>query len=164
MATKVFLLVAAIVAASTPGDDKSKDVDKLQGTWDLKSMEARGKDVKGPATEKITVVFEKDTMTLKGPLAAEKGKDEKPEFPTFRFALDEEKSPKTVKIELLNGPQKGGKGVGIYKLDGDDLWLLLPNGPDAGDPPKEFKTTSESKHALMKLTRAKDDTKKAEKK
>lgn len=73
MAPKFFLLAAACAAAAAAGDDKKKDLDKLQGTWDLKSMEVRGKDVKGPATEKVMLVFDKDTMMLKGPSRLTRG-------------------------------------------------------------------------------------------
>ena len=94
---------------------------------------------------------------MMGPLAAAAG-DEKPEFPKFRLVLDVSKAPKTVAMEVLNGPKKGEKGVGIYKFEGDELWLCLPNNADAGGPPKEFKTspTPESNHVLLKLKRAKE--------
>lgn len=161
--SKWFLLVLAFATAAGADDkakDTSKDLDKLKGTWDIKSMEARGREITPPGDSKLSMVFEKDTMTMKGPQAAN-GAGGQPEFPSFRIKLDESKSPRTIVMEMLTGPHTGEKGTGIYKFEGDELWLCLPNGADE-ETPKEFKTTPETKHALMKLARAKDDAKKSD--
>jgi uncharacterized protein (TIGR03067 family) len=129
-----------LIAADKPEVDQSKkDLEMLQGTWSLVSMEAEGKKLPEEAYKGVKVVFEKNKMTM--------GKGDKTE--TATVILDASKKPK-----WINTTAKGGDELeGIYDLNGDDLKICLSK--KRGDRPKEFITKADREHGLLVLKRQK---------
>jgi uncharacterized protein (TIGR03067 family) len=126
------LVVGLILAGDSPKDDAKKDQEALQGTWKAVSSEQGGKD-QGDEAKEHTLIFEKDTFTVKrGDQVMVKG----------TFKLDASKKPKAIDMTVTEGRRDDDKGKelhGIYELTKDGLkWCTsMPGGTDR---PKEFST------------------------
>ena len=135
-------LTAAVVADDAA--DK-KDREKLQGTWTAVSGEKEGKD--DPEAKEHTLVFEGNKFSVKkGDKVVVRG----------TFKIDASKSPKTMDIEISEGPEdvKGKTAQAIYALDGDELtWCVAE--PGSGKRPEKLATKEGVKHMLVKLKREK---------
>ena len=62
------------------------------------------------------------------------------------------KSPATIDIAPLDGPEKGKTFPGIYKFENGELWLVFA---EKGDRPADFKGEGEGV-MVVKLLRKKD--------
>jgi uncharacterized protein (TIGR03067 family) len=134
-----FLLGAG---AAQENDSAKKDLDRLQGVWQMVSMEIVGKSL---PEEKIKAL----KLTFKGNKATHPGADGKTEEATVK--LDPSKNPKALDMSPLTGPGKGQTLLAIYAIEGDTLKIC---GARAGrDRPTEFKGGKDV--ILMVLTRAK---------
>ena len=119
-------------------DDKAdveKELKKFQGTWTFESVEAGGKEVPADLFKGMTVTFEGDRYTVK------KG-DEVIQVGTQK--LDPSKSPKTIDVTMIEGPNKGAVMLGIYEIDGDTLKVCFD--PQGKKRPTEFKTAPGSEN------------------
>ncbi len=154
---RLFLAAVCSLSIATFGriDDEAakKHLEALQGKWKAMNVEFDGQPPPGDFVGMLSFTFDKDVMTIDGPMAAEEGK--KPEKPAMKITLDPSKTPKTIKVEALNGSKKGETISGIYELEKDELKLCLPNSKD-DDAPKEFKTEKGSKHVLFVLKKVKE--------
>ena len=141
------LLATIGLAAAAAADDAAdkKDKEKLQGTWTAVSGEKEGKE--DPEAKEHTLVFEGDKFSVKkGDQVVVRG----------TFKIDASKSPKTMDIEISEGPEdvKGKTAQAIYALDGDDLtWCVAE--PGSSDRPEKLATKEGVKHMLVKLKREK---------
>ena len=119
-----------LLAADAPKDAANKELDRLQGTWVMESLEIDGKTV--PA-DKI-----KDaTLTIKGDRYITKtgGK----EYVARIARIDPSKKPKEIDMSFPSGPEGDKVAAGIYELDGDRLKLVRAQA--AGQPrPTDFGT------------------------
>jgi uncharacterized protein (TIGR03067 family) len=121
----VFFLMFSTTLAQD--DAAKKDLDRLQGVWQVVSMEIDGKVA--PADE-----FKGLNLTFKGNKASQliNGKNEE-----ASIKLDPSKKPKAIDMTPLIGPDKGMTIVGIYSIEGDNLRICIAK---AGvDRPSEFK-------------------------
>jgi uncharacterized protein (TIGR03067 family) len=140
--TRVLVLTLAVLCpivatAQIPGEPQAPD---LQGTWRLLSVEHAGKKT----------VLDNEESYLPGRLIISGD--------TFTYSIGEEKvAHGTLRIDAKCSPQavdatgtylgKGGPFIewtGIYKIEGDRLWLCgrLAGGSDRPPPPErptEFK-------------------------
>jgi uncharacterized protein (TIGR03067 family) len=137
------LLSLVLSAGALRGDDAEKDLDQLQGAWDVTAMEAEGKPVPLEAMKEI-VMFKGEVMVVNGPgfKATE-----------HRIKLDPAQKPKTLDAT----PTSDGKGrlsLGIYQLNGDEMKLCLPIGLRT-ERPTEFKSAEGSNLVVMTLKRSK---------
>jgi uncharacterized protein (TIGR03067 family) len=136
------LVGLSLIGATDAGEDSLKgDLAKLQGTWEIISMEAEGKEVPKVEYSGVQWVFDGNKI-----IAVRKG--ERREQATF--TLDERKDPKQLDT---TGKDDGDVLHGIYQLDGDHLKLCLSK--KEGDRPKEFVTKPGSEHGLLILKRQK---------
>ena len=69
-----------------------------------------------------------------------------------KFRLDASKTPKTIDYDVIDGPTKGKKHLGIYELNGDDLRLCV--GRIGRPRPTNFAAADGSKHILTTYRRA----------
>ncbi len=152
MAAICFLSLGAYVGADD--DAAKKDLDALQGKWKVTSGEFNGQVPPADLVEKLSFTFEKDVMTIDGPMAAPEGA-EKPEKPRLKFTIDPSTTPKSIRLEVLSGPKKGEMITAIYELEKDQLKLCMPDGKDDASP-IEFKTEKGSHHALFVMEKAKE--------
>ncbi len=64
----------------------------------------------------------------------------------WEYKLDPSNEPKQIDL-------KGGKGLGIYKLEGDDLTICAPQDGEGNERPENFGAPEGSDFILMKLRR-----------
>jgi uncharacterized protein (TIGR03067 family) len=143
----VALLATLGLTAAAVADDAAdkKDKEKLQGTWTAVSGEKGGKE--DPEAKEHALVFEGDKFSVKkGDKVVVRG----------TFKINASKSPKTMDIEITEGPDdvKNKTAQAIYALDGDDLtWCVAE--PGSGERPEKLATKEGVKHMLVKLKREK---------
>ncbi len=116
-------LVVGLLAAAPQGDAAKAELDKLQGKWEIQSMEVAGqaqKDAKGK------------TLTFKGDKLEGIGAD-------VTIKLMPTEKPRA--IDLIRGSDKR-PWYGVYQLDGDELKLcmaMVPQGKvDEQKRPTDF--------------------------
>jgi uncharacterized protein (TIGR03067 family) len=148
------LFLSAAVGLATLGftafvfaDDAAnkKDKEKLQGTWQAVSGEREGKD--DPEAAQHSLVFDGEKFMIK------RGDQV---FVQGTFKIDASKSPKTMDIDITEGPDKikDKTAQAIYALDGDNLtWCVAE--PGSAERPEKLATKEGAKHMLVKLKREK---------
>jgi uncharacterized protein (TIGR03067 family) len=135
------------VAGAARADDAKKDLEKLQGTWEITEVVINGKTLPAEKVKGGQVVFKGDEMTVK------EGDDDK-DPRKFTVKLDPGKKPKALDTTALNRDQKGAVSPAIYELDGDTLKLCSPNN-DSKERPRAFKSDEGSNVVLLTLKRVK---------
>jgi uncharacterized protein (TIGR03067 family) len=119
------------------------DQEKLQGQWQIVSVQSQGKEVEGEEGDNIR----KGKLVVKG--------DHMQFKHGGKFTLDPGKKPKEFDLDMQEGVPEAERGLwrGIYELKDDELTLVLvlPNL----DRPREFKTEEGTPQFMMKLKRAK---------
>jgi uncharacterized protein (TIGR03067 family) len=124
--------VVGFAASGTLADDKAdieKEIRKFQGTWTFESSEAAGKELPAGELKELILIFEGDKHTVR------KG-DEVIQVGTQK--LDPSKSPKTIDVTIVEGPNKGAVMLGIYENDRDTLKVCFD--PQGKKRPTEFKS------------------------
>jgi uncharacterized protein (TIGR03067 family) len=138
---------ATALAQEPPG---KRDLDTLQGTWLLRSVEQYGETTDLGDSKLFTLTANGDKLiaTLAGEKAA---------VGTLR--LDASRRPKTLDVNFtvwIKGHPSPGMLTGIYKIEGDS-WLISSVVSDAKLPqpkrPAEFKTRPRGEHAYLWLLR-----------
>lgn len=113
------------------GDPAKTDLDKLQGTWVLVSMQTEGHDVAAEDFKDRTAVYEQNRVTLRaGDRVRRCG----------IVTLDPGRKPKAINTWDQDGPYEDQTVPGIYELDGDTLKLCFAR--PGQERPKEFTTNS----------------------
>jgi uncharacterized protein (TIGR03067 family) len=138
------LVAGTLLTADAPKDDAvKKDLQQLQGEWALQASERNGE--KRPEAQlktfKRTITDNKYTVTWED----EEGSRE---F-TGVMTLDPTQKPKTVDVEVPDGPNKGQKMLGIYKIEGDKhtVCVAAPDGPR----PTDFDSKQGSLHVWKRV-------------
>jgi uncharacterized protein (TIGR03067 family) len=114
----------------------------FEGEWQFVSLEIDGDAMPSPMTAHSRMLIDGDRFRMESPEANYEG----------IFTLDVEADPPQIDIEFAEGPEAGNWSYGIYRLDGDDLFLCL--GLTGAPRPKQFGTTPGSGHALERLRRS----------
>src|SRR4051794_3619039 len=141
MRSIVLLIVAVggVAGADDPQNERApKDIEALQGTWTMASLEINGEDVSKEQVQAAKLVVEGDRYT---PVFDDRTISE-------TFTVDPDQSPKAIDFTYTDGPRKGETVKGIYKLEGDRCVMcraLLAEG----ERPKEFAARAESMRALV---------------
>ena len=115
------------------------DLDKLQGAWNITSLELDGSAMPCPTGARI--VIEGSRFQSLGMGAVYEGTVE----------VDGTKTPKAFDLVFTAGPEQGNRSLGIYALKGDDWKICLT--VTRKKRPKTFATTAGSGLALETLTR-----------
>jgi uncharacterized protein (TIGR03067 family) len=135
------LLAALALAAPAKDDAAAKELEKLEGTWQLISAENDGKKMadKQAKNVRVTIKGGKHTVTF----------GEKPVAKDIAFTIDPTKTPKAVDDILPDG----GMIRGIYELNGDTLRSCV--AAPGKDRPKEFTGKAGSGQTLRVFKRVK---------
>jgi uncharacterized protein (TIGR03067 family) len=137
-------LAAAFFIAAEDPDKPKTDLERLQGTWSVVSMEYKGKSVGKDFFKGYQLIFADNTLiTQQGSQEVRKA----------TFALAQGKSYKTLISAALNGPKKGKKITSIYTIEGDTLKICGPDGDT--DPPTTFTTQPKNDFILIVLKKQK---------
>ena len=129
-------------------DDKSaNDGKNLQGTWQAVGLEANGDKSPDDQVKELQIVFKGDELFTVKP----EGEGRK-----CKFKLDSAKTPKTMDVSPVDGPDKGKMVAGIYSLKNGQIRLCVNIfGQDTTQRPTEFKTQSGNGVIFVTLERAK---------
>jgi uncharacterized protein (TIGR03067 family) len=144
-ALMALLLGCGITIAADPQEESAKALKELEGTYALVAAEKQGQKAPDEVTkdvQKVTIHGNRLTITLK---ADEKG---------ARLFVDPSKNSKEIDMTPDNGPRKGEKTLGIYKVEDGELWLCFDE--EGKNRPKEFQTDKESKAFILRLKRVKE--------
>jgi uncharacterized protein (TIGR03067 family) len=115
-----------------------RDLDGLQGTWNIVSLELDGQKMPGGGA-RIEVRGNRFTTIAMG--AAYAG----------TVAVHETTTPKSFELHFEEGPEKGNTSFGIYELDGDRWKICLTTR--GSERPREFAAPPGTGIALETLQR-----------
>lgn len=116
--------------------------DRLQGAWNITSLEVEGNAVSGAALGTAQIVMQGDRFTTTGMGGAYGG----------TFVVEETDALHTIDLLYTEGEHTGKTSPGIVKLDDGCLTICMALA--GGTRPKAFTTTPGSDHALEVLRRA----------
>jgi len=131
-------LIAATWLLPNQEDAAKKDLAAMQGTWALVSMEVDGQAVDADKLKSTTLTIKDSKYTL----LARKQQHE------VELTLDPSKTPKTVDMKFLDGPNKDRIGRAIYQIDGKTLKICRGLDPQQ-DRPESFKTEGQINYFVM---------------
>jgi uncharacterized protein (TIGR03067 family) len=144
---QMLLISAALVliAADDPKDVAKKDMDKMQGVWDVVSIEIGAEKAPPEELKKFRLTIKDNKMSHQG---SKEGETEE-----ATYLLGAGKDPKEIDVTPTKGPDAGKVLLGIYSIDGDNLKLCLNH---AGlERPKKFESPKDTKVGLIILKRGK---------
>jgi uncharacterized protein (TIGR03067 family) len=140
------LAAGAVLLADVPGQDVTKDQERLQGTWVLVGRELDGKASTEEEVKriegKIVVSGNKITYGSRGEVDGQES----------TFKLDPAAKPRAIDWTITSGPVKGAKVRAIYKLEGDRLTVCSGGGEKR---PTEFSTKPRDEQVLLVYRRQK---------
>jgi len=141
----VLFLMAGWLGAAEPGDKAvHEELKKLEGTWEYIAQEVGGKKSPDANFKGVTLTIKDDTYTIQVVgIVSDRG----------TIKVDPANTPKT--IDKVSGKLKDVKYFGIYKLDGDTLYLCESIGEQPEHRPKDFTTTKGTPEVLVTLRRKK---------
>jgi uncharacterized protein (TIGR03067 family) len=126
------ILAVLMTAVLLGGGDPAKtDLEKLQGTWVLASMETEGHDVAPDDFKNWTASYEQNRVVLRVVDRVRR---------RGLVTLDPGRKPKAINTWDQDGPYEDQTVPGIYELDGDTLKLCFAR--PGQERPKEFTTKS----------------------
>ncbi len=110
------ILVPCLVAADAAQEEAAKkDLQAMQGPWTLVSYIVNGKPTPSAEMAKIQLTVHGKVSTFVNDKKALHG----------AYTLDATKKPKTLDIDLTDGPDKGKKKLAIYALEKDQLKICV---------------------------------------
>jgi uncharacterized protein (TIGR03067 family) len=116
-----------------------QDLDRLQGTWNIVSMEMDGRKTTGGSAR---IVVRGDRFSTIGMGATYDG----------TLLVHQTTAPKSFDLRFEEGPEKGNTSLGIYQLDGDTWKICLTTR--GSERPQEFAAPPGTGIALETLQRA----------
>lgn len=124
--TGFFVLCAIGLVAA---DDAKKEETKLKGKWSAVSIKHGGEALPDDVLKTFKCEFEEKTYknVINGETVEEGD-----------YTFDDSKSPKTIDFAIKKGHEEGKKQIGIFKIDGDEMTIVVA---EAGvtDRPTSFK-------------------------
>ena len=118
-----------------------KELTKLQGQWNVTSLEVDGTSLPTGAFAGARIVIEDNRFTSFAMGAAYGG----------TMSVNTRTNPKSFSLKFTEGPEKGNTNQGIYELDGNRWKICLST--TGGPAPNAFSTSPGSGHALETLER-----------
>src|SRR5262245_10505965 len=119
------------------------DLERLQGTWRVSSLELEGKQMPDTMLADAEITIRGQRFTSKGMGAVYKGV----------LKLDPSSKPARLDMKFDAGPEKGNTNLGIYVLQGNTLKLCLATRGKIR--PSRFESSPGSGFAFEVLSRGK---------
>ena len=113
----------------------------LEGTWTFRTLEIDGQVMPVQGIESPRLLIDGDRFRMESPEATYEG----------LFDIDIERTPHTIDIDFVEGPEAGNRCEGIFELDGDELTFCL--GVTGATRPTDFVSRPGTGHALERLER-----------
>jgi uncharacterized protein (TIGR03067 family) len=137
--------IACFADDDTKKTDREREMKRLAGSWEVSSMLENGKHNPDLKTEKLVMTFRGSKFVLKqgAKLLAEGD-----------YALDPDKTPKTLDTTATNTEIKGKTYRCIYELTGDQLKMCWSQ--PGQERPKEFMSKPGSGHNFAIYKRVKE--------
>ena len=120
---------------------KMRDLDQLQGRWQIVALEIDGRDVAKDNFVDAKIIIDWDNFATAGMGASYSG----------TIALDQTSHPKRFDVNFSDGPHAGEASLGLYMLE-QDRWTICI-GFAGYERPVDFRTSPQSGHALETLRR-----------
>jgi len=139
ISSPLILVLGSLIAAPAP---EEKDLEKIQGTWKLESVESQGQ-VFIEQYKEWTFNIKDDKLTIK---IGDKVHNE------YTIKIDPDKKPKTIDLIRKAGDQTLTE-TGIYELDGD-TWKVC-NDDSGATRPMEYGTKEGTRLELIMMKRVK---------
>jgi len=117
-------------------DSTAEEAKKLEGTWTITSGTYKGGTI--DTAKGGQYVFANGTLTTTNNAGGAPKK--------FNFKIDPSKTPKTMDLAYVDGPQNASVGPVIYELDGDNLKLAFGSKMR----PTEFTDTTQALYVLKR--------------
>ena len=126
---KTILLLSAIglIAADEP---KKDDSETFKGNWSIRSITIDGRAAPEDLVKNFRCQFDEKTYNDK--VAGEVIEE-------GSYTIDASRAPKTIDFDIKKGPKEGKRQLGIYKIDGDRITLVMTQAGSTARP-KSFKT------------------------
>ena len=115
--TVLFVVALVLIAADEP---KKDDSESLKGNWTAVSMKQNKQSLPDDfvKTFKLSMDGKNYTNTVGQEVMEEGG-----------YTVDASKMPRTIDFDIKKGPDAGRKQLGLYKLEGDKLTIVVsPSG------------------------------------
>jgi uncharacterized protein (TIGR03067 family) len=140
------LLLVLTAGLLLGADDKKDDLKKMEGVWEVGSIEQGGKkspeDKIKEADLRLHITGNKFIYKAAGQTVME-----------GTFEIGSDKNPKTLDVKGKDPSGKEEKTVGIYQMDGDTMRVCFV--PEGSDRPAKFETKEGTKAALIVYKRVK---------
>lgn len=137
MKTRVLLIAAvALLVAADAKEDVAKELKKLEGTWKVVAVEARGMKVPEDKLKGAAVIIKGDRITMADP-----GKGAK----DLVFKIDPTRKPKHIN---LTDPKEKDTAPAIYALEGNELRICVPLAMKDAKRPESFDTKDKPQMAF----------------
>ena len=133
----LLLSVVGLIAADEP--KKQDDAEKMKGNWSIVTMKMNGQSAPEGFIKSFRCRF--DEKTYNNTIANEVVEE-------GSYTIDASKTPKTIDFDIKKGHDEGKKQLGIYKIEGDKLTLVLTE-PGSTTRPKTFK--AEAGNSLVEV-------------
>jgi uncharacterized protein (TIGR03067 family) len=144
MKTILIVIALLVLGQGTQQDSStSDDLEKLQGTWILLSLEVEGAKLPDAMLSGSKIIIKGENFKSISAGVAYEGK----------IKIDLNAKPKTIDLIFTDGPEKGRTSLGIYELDGDSLRICLSLA--GSTRPIEFASKPGSGFAFETLKREK---------
>jgi uncharacterized protein (TIGR03067 family) len=131
------LFLSTTLTPAAESDQATKEVLKqLSGGWSMVSGSADGQEMPADMLKELKRSYNGNelTVTMAGQI-----------FFKAKISIDPSKKPKTIDYEMIEGPTKGKRQLGVYELDGDTFKSCFAK-PDQARPadfkPGDGKTVS----------------------
>jgi uncharacterized protein (TIGR03067 family) len=112
----IFVLAGPLSAAEASKEDAiRKDLEKMQGTWCLVSLEEAGTKATAAQLKEFQVTIAGDRFTFTDGRETDKG----------FYKLDPARTLRAMDIVLDAGPNKGKTRLAIYEFDGDTFKVAV---------------------------------------
>jgi uncharacterized protein (TIGR03067 family) len=137
------LLSVLSLAAARP-DAVARELERLEGTWEVRFIEADGQKVPPDVYKDFKLIFKGSSFATVRDGEQRQGS----------IRIDPLKKPATMDILLERGPDSGKVQLAIYALEGDSLRIC---GAQPGlDRPRDFETRGKKGVTLLILRRQRD--------
>jgi uncharacterized protein (TIGR03067 family) len=135
------LAAISFVAADEP---KKDDTPSLKGNWTTVSIKVGGQEAPAGEAEKMKFSFDDKSYTNSYGDQLEEG----------GYTVDASKTPNTIDFDIKKGPDAGKKQLGIFKLDGDKLTIVVAQAGST-ERPKLLKPEDSEQMTVAVLARVK---------